>query len=276
VTFVAALVAALLSGVLVVTGLYLVHRYAKEPPPPEELAERAGLRALVRHRISPMEVSGLALGAALVAVGLAVLAFGFAAAEATRTSLWWVDAAMARWGVDHAVPWSTTALRAFTWLGSTVVVVPLALAAGLYDVRRRRRWDGLVFLLLVVIGQNLLHNAIKLIVARQRPPVHALAPESGFSFPSGHTAAATATFVAMAVLLGRGRSRRVRLALAGLAAGIATMVAATRVLLGVHWVSDVIGGAALGLVWVAVVALIFGGRRLEFAAELPEARDRPG
>jgi membrane-associated phospholipid phosphatase len=274
--FVAALLTALFSSALVVTGLYLVHRYGKEPPRPEELAERTGLRALVRHRVSPMEVSGLALGVAMIAVGVAVIAFGFAAVEATRTSLWWVDAAMARWGVGHAVPWSTTALRTLTWLGSTVVVVPLALVAGFLDIRRRRRWDGLVFLLLVVIGQNLIHNAIKLAVARQRPPVHALAPESGFSFPSGHTAAATATFVALAVLLGRGRSRPVRLTLAGLAAGIATMVAATRVLLGVHWVSDVIGGAAVGLVWVAAVALIFGGRRLEFAAELPEVRDRPG
>jgi membrane-associated phospholipid phosphatase len=273
-----ALLAALVAGGLTVVGLHPVHRFGRKAPHADEIAQRTGLWALVRRRVGPMEVSGLALTVAGIGLGVAVAAFGFAAIEATRTTLWWVDASLADWGSGAATSWSTTGLEVLTRFGSTVVVVIVAVVAGLADARRRRRPDGLIFLLLVVLGQNLLANAIKLVVGRERPPVPALTAESGFSFPSGHTAAATATFVALALLLGRGRSRPARLALTGAAAAVATAVAASRVLLGVHWVSDVIGGAAVGLIWVGAVTLVFGGHRLVHAAELPDPAtvDRAG
>jgi undecaprenyl-diphosphatase len=54
--------------------------------------------------------------------------------------------------------------------------------------------------------------------------------------------------------------------LAGLAAGIAVAVAASRVLLDVHWLSDVIAGLALGWAWFAICGIAFGGRILRFGA----------
>jgi membrane-associated phospholipid phosphatase len=72
--------------------------------------------------------------------------------------------------------------------------------------------------------------------------------------------------------------------LTALAAGIAVAVAASRVLLDVHWLTDVIAGLALGWAWFAVCAIAFGGRLLRFgvaaevagrAAERP-APDQPG
>jgi hypothetical protein len=54
--------------------------------------------------------------------------------------------------------------------------------------------------------------------------------------------------------------------LTGLAAGIAVAVAASRVLLDVHWLTDVIAGLALGWAWFAVCAIAFGGRILRFGA----------
>ena len=54
--------------------------------------------------------------------------------------------------------------------------------------------------------------------------------------------------------------------LTGLAAGIAVAVAASRVLLDVHWLTDVIAGLALGWAWFAVCAIAFGGRLLRFGA----------
>ena len=54
--------------------------------------------------------------------------------------------------------------------------------------------------------------------------------------------------------------------LPGLAAGIAVAVAASRVLLDVHWLTDVIAGLALGWAWFAVCAIAFGGRILRFGA----------
>ena len=67
-------------------------------------------------------------------------------------------------------------------------------------------------------------------------------------------------------MLGRWRGRQARALLAGLAVGIAVAVAASRVLLDVHWVSDVIAGLALGWAWFCVCAIAFGGRILRFGA----------
>ena len=75
-----------------------------------------------------------------------------------------------------------------------------------------------------------------------------------------------------ALLLGRRRPRAARAVLAGVAVGIAVAVASSRVLLDVHWLSDVIGGLALGWAWFAVCGIAFGGRLLRFGvvAEVAE------
>ena len=117
-----------------------------------------------------------------------------------------------------------------------------------------------------------------------RPAFNPAAATLGPSFPSGHSATAAAFYATAALLLGRWRGRPARAVLAGLAAGIAVAVAATRVLLDVHWLSDVIAGLALGWAWFAVCAIAFGGRILRFgaaaetaarAAEATEAAEAP-
>ena len=64
--------------------------------------------------------------------------------------------------------------------------------------------------------------------------------------------------------------------LAGVAAGMAVAIAATRVLLDVHWVSDVVAGLALGWAWFAACAIAFGGRLLRFGATAEGAGDGDG
>ncbi|HZC98999.1 MAG TPA: phosphatase PAP2 family protein [Actinomycetes bacterium] len=266
------------TGLLValsVAGAAVAHRPRRGRRPSDQVAEglaRSGLRRFLRRRFDPAELTGLALTVALLLIFLAALAFGQVADMVTsRTGLYRVDAAAADWGARHASPVSTHLLGALTWLGSTVVIVALALASGMYDWYRRRRWTVLGFMLMVVWGQNLIANGVKLLVERPRPPVPHLAGSSGWSFPSGHSASAAATYAALALLLGRGRPWPVKAWLGTAAAGVTMAVAASRVLLGVHWVTDVAAGVALGLGWFAVCSVAFGGSVLRFGAIVEQA-----
>jgi undecaprenyl-diphosphatase len=139
-------------------------------------------------------------------------------------------------------------------------------------IRRPSRWLPL-FLIAVAIGQTILSTGVKELVDRVRPTANPIAHTLGPSFPSGHTTGAAACFAAFALVLGRGRSRNAQAVLAGTAVFVAVAVAASRVLLGVHWLSDVVGGLALGWGWFAVCSIAFGGRLLRFGAPV-EAAER--
>jgi membrane-associated phospholipid phosphatase len=240
----------------------------------ETAVERTGLPGLLARRLRPLEATGVGLTVALLAIVAAVAVFGAMAILGTRTRLWVVDATGAAWGSSHAGPVSTRVLELITTLGGTSFAFPVTTAAVAVMWLRRARPGPPLFLIAVVLGQSLVHNGVKLLVHRQRPPVPPLTGWEGFSFPSGHAATATALFAALALLLSRGRSRPVAIALGSAAAGLAAMVASSRVLLGVHWVTDVTAGVALGFLWFVACALAFGGRRLRLAvdSEPPPAR----
>ena len=239
---------------------------------------RARAARFLRRRLDPEAATGLALTVALGLVFAAALGFGLVSDMVTsETGLYRLDASAAAWGAENATPTSTWLLGLVTWLGATVTVLAVVSALGAWEWLRRRRLAVLAFLVTVVVGQNLIANSVKLLVERERPPVPHLASSSGFSFPSGHTAAAAATWAAVVLVLGRGRPFRSKAWLAAGAAAVTVAVAASRVLLGVHWLTDVIGGAALGFGWFVVCSVAFGGALLHFGApaervEAEEAR----
>ena len=270
---------AVLAAIVTATGALVGRHRPGHGPGEQAAAELARTRAarFLRRRLDPGAATGLALTVALGLIFLAALGFGLVSDMVTsRTGLYRYDAGVAEWGATHATPLSTRLLGWLTWLGGTLVVLPLAVLVGLLEWLRRRRAAVLAFTLTVVVGQNLIANGVKLLVQRERPPVPHLADAGGFSFPSGHSAAAAATYAAVVLVLGRGRPWRVKALLAAGAAAVAAAVAASRVLLGVHWVTDVVGGVALGFGWFLVCSIAFGGALLHFAApaERVEAEER--
>jgi undecaprenyl-diphosphatase len=176
------------------------------------------------------------------------------------------DGPIARWAAEHAEPWATEVFRWISRLGGTEALVVLAVLVTVVGWRRSPRPALPVFVAIVVGGQFALSNAVKWLVDRARPEVLQLTGHAGASFPSGHATAAAASYACFALLLGRGRSRSVRVLLAALAGGITAAVGATRVLLGVHWSTDVVAGTILGWAWFALWSAVFGGRRLRFVA----------
>ena len=117
---------------------------------------------------------------------------------------------------------------------------------------------------------------IKDLLDRVRPTANPIAHTLGPSFPSGHTTGAAACFAAFALVLGRGRSRNTQAVLAGAAVFVAVAVAASRVLLGVHWLTDVLGGLALGWAWFALCSIAFGGRLLRLGTPVEAAERAEG
>lgn len=186
------------------------------------------------------------------------------------------DSAVAEWGAQNATDLSTSLLRNITHGGDTLYLLAAMAFIGVVDHLRHRNPAVFVFLTAVGLGVSLLNNALKWVIERERPAVEHLVGSSGSSFPSGHSAAAAACWAAIALIAGRHLPRRWWPALAALAAGVAAFVAASRALLGVHWLTDVVAGVAVGWAWFFVVAILFGGRILRFGDPAARAgRNQP-
>ena len=238
------------------------------------VADRPELRRATR-RADSESVTGIALAVALAIVlcgglVLAVLAF----LVRSDTGLAHLDRSVAEWGQRHASPLTDHVLNAITFVGQPVSIGMLAALVALAEtIRTRNRWIA-PFMLLVIAGTGSLTTTVKELADRARPTLNSIAETLGPSFPSGHSSWSAAFLAATALILCRNRGPHTRALLAGVAAALAVTVAATRVLLAMHWLSDVIAGLALGWAWFAVCAIAFGGRVVQFGAGVQSVRQQ--
>jgi undecaprenyl-diphosphatase len=249
----------------------VAHQLEGATPPAGEAPRR---RLRMPARLDPKTETGLLLVLALVVLVIGGVILGaLGLLVRSNSSLLRIDKSVAPWGEDHMTSFAQTMLDFVTSFGSTGVIVGFTIGVFVVEmIRRPSRWLPL-FLIAVTIGQTIMSTQIKNLLDRVRPTANPIAHTLGPSFPSGHTTGAAACFAAFALVLGRGRSRNVQSLLAGGAVFIAIAVAASRVLLGVHWLSDVIGGLALGWGWFALCSIAFGGRMLRLGAPI-EAAER--
>jgi len=121
-----------------------------------------------------------------------------------------------------------------------------------------KRWyRDIWFYLVVTFGATALFAGIKAVVGRMRPDA-AIIEAGGFSFPSGHTTMATAmAFALYFILRKKTKNREMHALLFVMALGWSLLIASTRLYLGVHWFTDVLGGFGLGLWWVTLVELFW-------------------
>lgn len=231
----------------------------------EEVIEHPKLAHHLRRHFDPKTETGIALSFATAIVGAAVVGIGIVIAMIrTKTGLFPLDLRFARYGAQHATTTSTDVMRTISQLGGTTGVVVIAVIATVVEYIRRHSRSIPLFMTLAVGGQFALSNGIKYLVERARPDLSRLTGFAGSSFPSGHSTAAAATLAAVALLTTRDRSRRTKIAGAAIAAGSAVLVGMTRVFLGVHWFTDVVGGLLLGWGWFALCSIAFGGRLVTF------------
>jgi len=196
------------------------------------------------------------LAAAFACIVLAWIFLAIAEDVATTDYITQVDQRVATTLHADATPLFTRAMRVISWLHDTV---PLAVAsAGLLLMllwRKQRIW--IVALLLALPGGMLMNSGMKLAFARQRPHfADPLVNLTSYSFPSGHTAGSTLMYGFMAALLiSRTRSNAKRALIgAGALLAIAT-VACSRIYLGAHFLSDVLGAFFEALAWLLLCGI---------------------
>jgi undecaprenyl-diphosphatase len=146
------------------------------------------------------------------------------------------------------------AARVITMFGDGRVVTLFTAIGALFLIRERQHWPAVVIVVGPMIGKALTELQ-KYEINRMRPAEDPhLVVVHNLSFPSGHSANAMMTYVALALFL-FGRTERRSTWVAG-AVALALLVGLSRVVLGVHWPSDVIGGWCYGLVWALLLYAI--------------------
>lgn len=193
-------------------------------------------------RLTPVAALAILLGAVTVAVvGPAGMA--------------WVDEPVARFVIAHRTAAWTTAMKIITTIGNGPVLASIALAGALALTTLTRKWWDLALVAITVGGASAFNNLAKHVFDLPRPPIRdAVAVADGYGFPSGHAASATATFGVLAWLYAANvPSRPARIACWAVGSLLALAIGFSRVYLGVHWTSDVLGGWLFGALWLTVV-----------------------
>jgi membrane-associated phospholipid phosphatase len=160
-------------------------------------------------------------------------------------------------GLIAGHPALVSVVKAVTWLGSDGVLWTIIVVSAVF-LAFRRRWRLAAYLLVTGAGALVLDPILKSLVGRLRPVVaHPIAHGGGNSFPSGHSLGSIVCYGAVLLVFlpaARGRWRTVFIAV------IVTLVALigiSRILLGVHYLSDVLGGWTLGITWLGLTAFAF-------------------
>jgi undecaprenyl-diphosphatase len=154
-----------------------------------------------------------------------------------------------------------TVVKAVTWLGSDGVLWAVVGVAALI-LAIRRRWRLAVYLLVTAAGALVLDPVLKSLVGRLRPVVaHPIAHGTGDSFPSGHSLGSIVCYGAVLLVFLPAARGRWRTAFITVTVTLVALIGVSRILLGVHYLSDVIGGWAIGITWLGITAFAFEAAR---------------
>jgi membrane-associated phospholipid phosphatase len=215
---------------------------------PRPAADRASALVASAWRTPVQRRLGLALAAAV----LSAITFARITEDyLTNDPLARWDVSFARWLSGERGTLGTDIFRVVTFIGSPAAALAIATIACVLLYRRRQLVEA-ALLPVVLAGGEFLNLVLKLSFHRPRPEA-AFVHLDTYSFPSGHAMLSTAAYGALAYLAwSHLHTRRARLALIAGTVQLVALICFSRLYLGVHYLSDVLGGAAAGTFWLAL------------------------
>jgi undecaprenyl-diphosphatase len=153
---------------------------------------------------------------------------------------------------EFASPSLDAVMSAVTGLGSTPLLAVIA-ALSVAVLARAHRTSAL-FVAIALVGSLVMNDALKSLYQRPRPTWEWAQIPPEYSFPSGHTMNATVLYIAIAAVVWLLRGRRAGIAALVMAVLVVLAVGLSRIYLGVHWPTDVIGGYLAGIMWLLLAA----------------------
>ncbi len=190
-----------------------------------------------------------------VLVVAAILFVSVAEAVVTASPSVVMDVAVYHFLQGLRTSWGDRILVAVTELGDAAVTMPVS-AAVLLWLTWRRAWHAAAYWLGAISLAVAFTLAFKGVLQVPRP-ADLYAGVSEFSFPSGHTIVSATVYGFLALLVAREVSARWRAVITGGTALLVTAIALSRLYLGAHWLSDVAGGFAFALAWVALLGIAY-------------------
>ena len=210
-------------------------------------------RRFLRARLSPEGYLGLHLTIGLLVIlgagwWFADIAEDMSRNAATRA----LDESITAWFVTHANPVLTAISRTVTFFGSVSFLAFASVLTGVILAIRRSYYRLLAFIL-AAGGGALLNLALKHLFHRQRPVLeNPLVTLASYGFPSGHTMGATIFYGVLALIVTYSIRRwPVRVLVGWIAAFVIALIGLSRIYLGAHYFTDVIGAIAVGLAWLS-------------------------
>lgn len=209
-----------------------------------------GRSQLLTEPSMPAPVIGSAL---LLALASTVL-FGLLAEDVRNHEALPLDSSAGQFLHSYSSPQLDAAMQALSFIGSGRFVIPCLVVVVLWMVRSRRLAEA-VFLPGAYAGSAALNYLLKLAFHRARPELPWSAAAQDFSFPSGHAMNSSVFYLGLTLLVWTVLGRRVGLLGLSVALLVVLLVGVSRVYLGYHYVSDVIGGYSAGLLWLILWTL---------------------
>lgn len=227
---------------------------------PLEASGDGGVGMRPGGRIGTPSIGALGASTTMLLVVLATSLVGYSAVAADVVNagrLSEIDLDIAMWVAGSMPTWAEWLAWPFTWLGGAIGITTVVTVTIVWLLTRRALVEASL-LLVVVVGIQTLVFTRKDAYARPRPHVgNAIPLPSSYSFPSGHAATGIAVFGLLGIFAStivQGRRKRIVVLLAGFALG--ALIGASRIVLGVHYTTDVLAGSFLGLAWLLACVLV--------------------